>query len=301
MAVAAFLTLIFNSGSTLFHSSDPSTPAQPICSGITQIGLFCVVPDIDVARWIGVIALVPVLAGIFPPVTALIHWYVTASIFWTITPMEGGDQLATIVTFLLIPVCLCDTRTFVWGSAPKLGNPIVNCVGKVAMLLICGQLAVVYLNSAISKFSSPPWVEGSALWYWVQHPAFGAPTWLKGFAMDVLATPVGVAGFTWGSILLELFIVAAILVPVRRVRVVGLLVGVLFHLGIAIVIGLVTFSTVMIGVLVIVLLAWPLEQMDEVTSDTDSDEQQIVDATISPAQLTLRDQIPSSVVAESQQ
>lgn len=257
LALATLLTLAVNSGPTLFHSSDPVTAAAPECSGVPAVGLFCLIPDPDVARWIGAGLLCTVLAGLFPPVTAVLHWYVSVSVFWTITPMEGGDQLAAIVTLMLIPVCLTDTRWMVWRHAPKPSSRTRNIIGNTALLLIAAQLVIVYANSAIAKFSSAPWVEGTALWYWMQHPAFGAPAWLSGPALDLLAQPLGTALLTWGTIALELVVTASIFSTQRRVRLVGWSLGVLFHLLIAVVIGLVSFGMVMVAALTLVLLARP--------------------------------------------
>jgi len=276
LALATLLTLAVNPGPTLFHSSDPATVAAPECSGVPAVGLFCLAPDPDVARWIGAGLLCTVLAGLFPPVTAVLHWYVSVSVFWTITPMEGGDQLAAIVTLMLIPVCLTDTRWMVWRHTPKPSSRTRNIIGNTALLLIAAQLVIVYANSAIAKFSSAPWVEGTALWYWMQHPAFGAPGWLSGPALDLLAQPLGTAILTWGTIALELVVMASIFSTQRRVRLVGWSLGVLFHLLIAVVIGLVSFGMVMVAVLTLVLLARPTSAApsrgDGVPSRSDEEE-----------------------------
>jgi len=262
IALATLLTLALDPGATLFHSSDPATSAAPECSGAPSIGLFCLADDPDVARWIGVGLLCTVILGLFPPISAVLHWYVSVSVFWTITPMEGGDQLAAIVTLFLIPVCLSDTRLMVWRGSPSPGNRVVNIVGNTALLLIAAQVVIVYANSAIAKFSSTPWVEGTALWYWMQHPAFGAPQWLYGPALDLLAAPAGAAVITWGTIALELFVMATIFSSDRRIRRAGWAAGVFFHLVIAVVIGLATFGMVMAGALTLALLVRPaVEQM----------------------------------------
>lgn len=257
IALATLLTLALNPGGTLFHSSDPATSAAPECSGVPAIGLFCLAEDPDTARWIGVALLCPVLLGLFPPATGILHWYVAVSVFWTITPMEGGDQLAAVITLFLIPVCFSDTRLVVWSGSPRSGSRATHVVGNTALLLIAAQVVIVYANSAIAKFSSTPWVEGTALWYWMQHPAFGAPQWLYQPALDLLAQPAGAAVVTWGTIALELFVMATIFCCDRRIRRAGWVAGVFFHLVIAVVIGLVTFGMVMVGALTLALLVRP--------------------------------------------
>lgn len=254
LALATLITLLANSSWTLFHSPNPSVPLAPSCGGIESISLFCVLPSTEFARWTGIAILLLVLSGILPGFLSILHWYVTASVFWSIAPMEGGDQLSSIVSLLLIPIALSDGRIFLWSSKRIYDNKIINVVGNTSFLFICLQLAIVYFNSAVAKFSSPPWVEGTAMWYWMQHPAFGAPEWLQGPALDLLATSWGSATFTWGTILFELFIATSIFLPQRRIRLLGYSFGVLLHLGIAIVIGLVSFSLVMIATLTIVIL-----------------------------------------------
>lgn len=103
----------------------------------------------------------------------------------------------------------------------------------------------------------------------MQHPAFGAPQWLYDPALDLLAAPAGAAVITWGTIALELFVMATIFSTDRRIRRAGWAAGVFFHLVIAIVIGLATFGMVMAGALTLALLVRPAVEQTAPEAEAD--------------------------------
>ncbi len=117
------------------------------------------------------------------------------------------------------------------------------------------QVAFIYINSALAKFSAPTWVEGTALWYWIQHPGFNARPGELRVGLDVLGNPYIAAAVAWGTIALELAIGAAIILAGRRrnLRIGAIVVGATFHLIIAASIGRVAFFFAMIGGLVLAL------------------------------------------------
>lgn len=255
LALATLLTLIANPPSVLFHGSE-AHPAGPVCNGLGQASLFCLFPE-DLL-WLSVLVaaaiLVVVALGWRPSVTGPLHWYATWSVAVSIQILEGGDQLAAILALILLPVCLTDPRRSHW-DAPELRNVddaelLKRFVAVSALVVAAIQVWVVYLQAAVSKFGVAEWADGTAMYYWLLDPSLGAPSW--GVLREVLLTPGGVLAFTWGSLAVELFLVIAVLArrPVRRL---AFFIGVIFHVLIAVFMGLVTFGIVMSAALILYL------------------------------------------------
>lgn len=256
LAAGTFITLLTNNASTLFH--DPSVTAlQPKCGSVTSFGLFCVTADApDVGRFIGIAICMVVIAGLSPAITTPLYWYVAASVFFNVRPIDGGDQLTAALAFYLSIICITDRR--VWGWRLRCDIPrrsVYFPFANIIWWLIPLQVSFVYLNSAIAKFSAPIWVEGTALWYWIQHPGFNARPGELRIGLDLLANPFFAAATAWGTIALEIFLAVVILLGGRHrnVRLAAIIVGALFHLAIAVAIGLVSFFFAMLGGLTLAL------------------------------------------------
>ncbi|MGW2270224.1 sporulation-delaying protein SdpB family protein, partial [Streptomyces yangpuensis] len=113
-------------------------------------------------------------------------------------------------------------------------------------------MSVIYFQSCVAKLPHAEWADGSALYYWINNYAFGAPGWLRPALNAVVDNPLGVAALTWGPLVLEIVLAAALLLP-QRVRWMLLPAGVLFHLGIAVVMGLWSFAFAMWAGLLLLL------------------------------------------------
>jgi len=48
-------------------------------------------------------------------ITGALHWYVAYSFINSATVIDGGDHIASILAFLLLPVTLTDTRKWHWS------------------------------------------------------------------------------------------------------------------------------------------------------------------------------------------
>lgn len=113
-------------------------------------------------------------------------------------------------------------------------------------------MSVIYFQSCVAKLPHAEWADGSALYYWINNYAFGAPDWLRPALSALAENPVGVAAMTWGPLVLEIALAAALLLP-QRIRWMLLPAGVLFHLGIAVVMGLWSFAFAMWAGLLLLL------------------------------------------------
>ncbi|HET9035930.1 MAG TPA: HTTM domain-containing protein, partial [Myxococcaceae bacterium] len=122
---------------------------------------------------------------------------------------------------------------------------------QTGLVLVRVQMAVVYLFAAVLKFPSEEWANGTALYYWWQNAVFGSPGFLRPL-MAWLGRSLLVVPLTWGVLLLELSLAAALVAPLRfRRRLLPL--ALLFHAGIAVIHGMPSFALAMIGGLVLYL------------------------------------------------
>jgi len=109
IATGTCLTLIFNAPSILFRPA-AGIDQFPVCHGLGSYGVFCLAdPYLELARWGSVIALIIIASGWRPRVTALPHWWITFSLQNSAITIDGGDQIAAVLTFLLIPLALTDS------------------------------------------------------------------------------------------------------------------------------------------------------------------------------------------------
>lgn len=102
------------------------------------------------------------------------------------------------------------------------------------------QICVIYAYTGFEKLKGVSWWDGTALWTVLANPQMTIPnmTWLRHF-------PLIIAGLTFVTIIFEVYFPAAILS--RKVRPYWLLIGVGFHTGIGLFMGLIPFSLVMIS------------------------------------------------------
>lgn len=144
---------------------------------------------------------------------------------------DGGDNIATLALTYMAFTLPMDAK---W----KPGNLVV-WMHNVGVLAIAAQVAVLYFVSGFMKMNGSTWHHGTALYVisqveWFSHPA----------TREMFKNPLIVTVATYSTMLFQVWFPLAILTSFRRAFVA---VGILFHVGIAVTMGLVTFSTVMIG------------------------------------------------------
>lgn len=259
LAAGTFGTLAFSSSDTLFHPV-LGMPPPPYCPGAAQISLFCLASEhLEVARWLAVIILALVISGWRPRWTALLHWWVAFSLQVSASIPDGGDQVNAMLTLLLLPVALTDGRRWHWSLPKDFGSSPANIreesqrvAAHMTLLLIRLQVAAIYFHAAVGKLGVQEWVDGTVLYYWLTDPTFGTPGWMRPTMLTLVATPLGVALMTWGVLVLEFLLALGLLLPKRTWHYL-LLAGIAFHLGIAVMMGLISFSLAMFGALLLYL------------------------------------------------
>jgi antimicrobial peptide system SdpB family protein len=157
---------------------------------------------------------------------------------------------------LILPVALTDDRRWHWQSSalPEDGKANARTLRKIvaltALVAIRVQVSIVYFHAAIGKLSVEEWINGTALYYWLTNPTFGLPDWLR--VMGPILTSRWIVVITWSVLFLETGLFMALVMP-KGARKYWLIAGILFHAGIAITMGLFSFSLAMFAALILYL------------------------------------------------
>lgn len=255
IALGTLTTLLASETSSLFRPA-AGLPDYPYCDGIAAAGLFCLAGP-GPGQLIAIGVLVVAASGWRPRFTALPHWWATVSFQASSTVPDGGDQAAAVMTLLLLPLALTDSRVWHWQRPGPVADATASLIAWSALLVMRVQVAGIYLQASVAKLGREEWANGTALYYWLGDPLFGSPGWIAWLLGPILADPVGVTVLTWGTIALEFALVFG-LIARRDARPYLLGAGILLHASIALVIGLGSFGLIMIGCLVLFLR--PLDQ-----------------------------------------
>jgi antimicrobial peptide system SdpB family protein len=258
LALSTMLTILSTSAQDLFSVRGSSALGTPSCEGWARGGLFCLMPEahLEWARWLTIVVLLIVMSGWYPRWTAIFHWWVTWSFMTTSALIDGGDQLAASLTFLLLPIALMDRRPWHW-SAPRLDDmgdsrAAARLVAGLVWLGLRLQVAYVYFQAGVAKFAVPEWADGTALYYWFTDPKYGADAWLMPLILPIVLSPILVTLLTWSVLVLEVFLAMSLVMEVRYRRW-FLLLGFALHFGIGLIHGLASFATIMFAALILFL------------------------------------------------
>lgn len=260
IALGPLLTLIFTQGSDLVFLTSGDPTADGRCTGAKQMLLFCLSgadQNLEVKRWAAAAVLCAVVSGWRPRFTCVPHAYVAHSFFYGLSGAEGGDQVASILALLLVPVCLTDCRKWHWlpfddepdGQDTTTFGQLWQSVATIAIVLVKLQLSWLYIQAGISKLSNEAWVSGTAMYYWTRNVNFGAPGWEEPVVHWATSQAIVSAAMTWIPIALEVSIGISLLLP-KCARVPLLCAGIAFHMLIGLIIGLWSFAIIMCGCLV---------------------------------------------------
>ena len=116
------------------------------------------------------------------------------------------------------------------------------------------QVAGIYFHAATDKFTVEEWVNGTALYYWFTDPYFGVPDWLFPVVEPVIESSILLPVLTWSVMLFELLLFAGIVASARH-RKWMLVKGMMFHAGISLFMGLISFMLAMWAALILYLRA----------------------------------------------
>ena len=208
------------------------------------------------AKWISLFILALTASGWRPRFTAVFHWWVAYSIATSCMVVDGGDQIAGVLTLILIPLCLADSRkwhwTFVAGTDVSNLQKHFNIVAAVSYFLIRLQIAYIYFHAGIGKMGVEEWMSGTAIYYWSQSPLFAMPAWLSPLLTPVFENPIAITIATWSIMAFEITLFLG-LVMNEKWRPTLFKAGLVFHFAIILLYGLVSFFFTMAGCLVLFL------------------------------------------------
>ena len=203
LALSSAATLLFSPTGALFRPL-VNRADYPYCEGFSELSLYCVpgLGSVEVRHWIAFAVLLVIASGWRPRWTALPHWWVAISFPASATMVDGGDQVASILSLLLLPVALLDGRRWHWsgaGDADGAARIEARLVALSALVAIRLQVAGIYFHAFLGKFAVTEWVDGTVLYYWTRHPNFGAPGWLEPVVAPLVTHPFGVVALTWSQ------------------------------------------------------------------------------------------------------
>jgi len=259
LALGTLLTFVFSDIHELFRPA-MGIAEYPICQGFAgKISLFCLLSfNLLLAKWVAIIILLIVIVGWLPRFTGVLHWWISFSFMNSAILVDGGDQVTAILTLLLIPITIFDSRKWHWTKSNSATINLTSydmykrIIANSTLNIIRIQVAIIYLHSAVAKCSVPEWENGTALYYWFTDPMFGFSDWLKPAIMPVINSAFGVTLLTWSVVLLEFLLFSGLLAN-KKIWPTLLTLGILFHVGIALIHGLTSFAIAMLAALILFL------------------------------------------------
>ncbi|MCS1352295.1 sporulation-delaying protein SdpB family protein [Mechercharimyces sp. CAU 1602] len=255
-ALSTALTLLVNDAQTFFRPIS-GIDVYPLCDN--NISMFCLVPNdyvyLEMMRWLAIVMLFVIASGWRPRVTGVFHWWIAYSMNVSAVTLDGGEQVAAVLTFLMIPLTLTDSRTWHWQRQESGGwaeRKIVSAIiAMVSLIAIRVQVAILYLHSTLAKLGEDTWIDGTAVYYFMQDSMLGLPEPLLKLTYPVITSPLVVIP-TWGTLILQLSLFGALFAPKKYWKY-FLILALLLHEVIAVMLGLISFSIIMIGALVLYL------------------------------------------------
>lgn len=248
LALSLLLTLIFNPITLLFKPV-AGIEEVPVCSVLSNLTYFCLFENNDLvkAKIILIIILILIIIGFFPQVLGILHFYISFSVQNTMTIIDGGEQVTLVTTFWLMLISLFDNRLNHWQK-PTARISYKSIIGWGFITVLKIQIAYIYLNAAITKLKNKEWLDGTAVYYYLNDIIFGIPDFLYNIFSFVIETPL-IGLITWGTLLIQLTIFASIFAN-NKVKRIIFYIAIFMHEMFALFLGLVSFSLVMFAVLI---------------------------------------------------
>lgn len=161
--------------------------------------------------------------------------------------LDGGDNITRIILFYLIfaqttKYLSIDSYLVKKRNKSSESSFYSNALHNFAVLASITQLCVLYLNSAYYKVMGEVWQNGTAIYYILQVEEFSHPF----FRSIINSSDFLIVAGTYATLLVQMAF--PFLLFNKKTKYIGLILVVGMHLGIAIVMGLYTFSATMLVV-----------------------------------------------------
>jgi predicted DCC family thiol-disulfide oxidoreductase YuxK len=195
---------------------------------------------------VGIAVAVAFTLGWHARLTGFLHWMM----IWSLQERnqfitDGGDNIMRIILLFLV---LVNTGAHFSASSHRRPRPLpeglrqVRAIAhNVGILLILGQLSMLYMSTGLYKAMGELWQNGTALYYILRVDEFSWP----GAAEMIYRNPYLVVAGTYGTVLFEVMFFPALFS--RWTRYAAIAAGVAFHVAIGLVMGLVTFAWSMLS------------------------------------------------------
>lgn len=195
----------------------------------------------DLLYHLGVLAAVLVLLGVGGRVVLALHYVLIWSLY-AVNPLvlDGGDNLIMILGLVLL-LTRCYDRLSFRLRAPRRVRTLATVAHNTALLVMAGQVCVVYLMAGLYKVQGRLWQDGTALYYVLRVPEFYWPGVTEHLFRLEWFLVIGAYATVWMSIYFPL------LVAVRRTRLLAVLMMGGFHVSIGLLMGLTSFAVIMIA------------------------------------------------------
>jgi antimicrobial peptide system SdpB family protein len=256
LALGTFLTLLFNKNDVLFTKLTREVGDGYIL--LSRINFFYLFGFryLNISVWISIAFLSLVIIGWRPRITCLFHWWITSSFIESSRLLDGGDQIASIISLLLIPIALTDNRKWHWnyGNIENKAPLLILFIWSV-LFMIRFQVAFIYFNAGVEKLKIQEWKDGTSIYYWFTNDIYGTNDIFKGIIFYLTSNGLIVTLLTYGTLIFE--IVLGMSFFMRRNSInwkILFIFGIFFHLGIAVIFGLVSFFTTMASSLLLFLI-----------------------------------------------
>lgn len=172
----------------------------------------------------------------------------------------GADQVAT---FFLLYLALTQSHGRLsvrdwWRKRQNKPSLEPDLLTSVFYRMIQIQLCLIYIYSGMEKLKGQAWWDGTAIWTVLANPqmVIGDWSWMRHF-------PLAIVFATFSTVLFEVYF--PVLVWIKPLRKYFLLAGVLFHIGIGVIIALWSFAFLMITPYVLfVSESWLLSQIKKI-------------------------------------
>lgn len=252
IALSTLLTLLFNPVQDLFS---PMSGIDYYPSGNGKFSLFNLVPAsyfyLSIIKWLFSILLLLIIIGWRPRFTGIIHWYISYSFYTSASTLDGGDQVAVALTFLMIPITIVDNRKWHWSNS-DFNNNFSRIIAIVPYYMLRFQVAIIYLHSFLAKVKREDWINGTAVYYYLRDPLFGLNNFFLTIVNPILNSWLVVI-VTWGTLIVQLVLFGALFAPKKHWKY-YFIIGIFMHEIFALMLGLISFSLAMAGALILYLI-----------------------------------------------
>ena len=256
LAIGTLTTLLFNDIHLIMQPLG-DVMGREIQSDFARYSLFEILKEhLVLAKWFSILVLLIVASGWRPRITGVFHAWIAFSMATSGMVIDGGDQITSVLSVLLIPICLVDNRKWQWVSKEVQDTSKfqfhLNIVAVVSYFFIRLQVAFIYFHASVGKMDVEEWINGTAIYYWSYSPLFKMPEWMEPWLPTLFENPTFMTLSTWGILAFELLLFLGLVIE-HKWRPLLLKAGIAFHFSIVLLYGLVSFFFAMTGALILYL------------------------------------------------